>query len=192
MAQDRFYFWRGYYDALSLLPTDAQRGRFVLAICAYAFDGEEADLSDDPVLPFAWALVRDQVRESVEIGRKQSERGQMGGRPKGGRTKHGGAKTTAESTAKTTALSGAESGAETTAESGAESVRYGSVPSGCAPSLDAQALAATGTHGDGGDGQRGHRLDPHDPWAGVTVPERTDEEIEAHLRELGVTSGPEG
>lgn len=133
MAQDRFYFWRGYYDALATLPTDAQRGRFVMAMCQYAFKGELPDLSDDPVLAFAWMVVRDQVAESVEIGRKQAERGSKGGRPRG--TRKGGAETTAETTDKTTALSGAKSGAE--------SVRYGNVPSVGAASLDAQPPAAT-------------------------------------------------
>ena len=136
MAQERFYFWRGYYEALATLPTDAQRGRFVMAICQYAFEGEAPDLSDDPMLRFAWMVVRDQVAESVEMGRRQSERGSRGGRPKSG------AKTTAKSTAKTTALSGAKSGAESTAESGAKSVRYGRVPSVGAASLDAQPPAA--------------------------------------------------
>lgn len=125
MAQDRFYFWRGYYDALATLPTDEQRGRFVMAICQYAFCDEVPDLSDDPVLMFAWMVVRDQVAESVEIGRKQSERGSKGGRPK-----------------KTTAKSGAKSGVKSTAES----VRYGNVPSGYAPSLTAPALAADSGH----------------------------------------------
>lgn len=133
MAQDRFYFWRGYYDALATLPTDAQRGRFVMAMCQYAFSGELPDLSDDPVLAFAWMVVRDQVAESVEIGRKQAERGSRGGRPRG--TRKSGAETTAETTDKTTALSGAKSGAE--------SVRYGNVPSVGAASLDAQPPAAT-------------------------------------------------
>lgn len=140
MAQDRFYFWRGYYDALATLPTDEQRGRFVMAICQYAFCDEVPDLSDDPVLMFAWMVVRDQVAESVEIGRKQSERGSKGGRPK-----------------KTTAKSGAKSGVKSTAES----VRYGNVPSGYAPSLTAPALAA--------DSERSSMVDASsDPrWIGV-------------------------
>lgn len=64
MAQsERFYFWRGYWEALATLPTDAQRGRFVMAICQFAFADEMPDLSDDPVLAFAWMIVRDQVAE---------------------------------------------------------------------------------------------------------------------------------
>lgn len=148
MAQDRFYFWRGYYDALATLPTDEQRGRFVMAVCQYAFEGEVPDLSDDPVLAFAWMVVRDQVAESVDIGRKQAERGRKGGRPKSG------------------AKSGAKSGVKSGAESGAESVRYGNVPSGYAPSLTAPALAADerppATTMAGGD-PRWEGVEPSDP-----------------------------
>ena len=39
MAQDRFYFWRGYYDAMEYL-SDEEAGRLFRAICAYAFEGE--------------------------------------------------------------------------------------------------------------------------------------------------------
>lgn len=126
MAADRFYFWRGYYRALSMLPTDEQRGQLVMAMCEYAFDGIEPEL-DDPMQQIAWAVIEGQVRESVEIGRKQSERGKRGGRPRSTGKKSG-----VKSTAKTTALSGAKSGVKSTAESGvesgAESVRYGNVP----------------------------------------------------------------
>ena len=116
MAQsERFYFWRGYYDALKKLPTDEQRGRLVLAICAYAFDGIEPDLDDDPMLDMAWSLVADGTRESVRKGIEQSQRGQMGGRPTNVR------KTTVKSGAKTTAKSGAKSSVKSTAESTAES-----------------------------------------------------------------------
>lgn len=112
MAQsERFYFWRGYYDALRKIPTDEQRGRFVMAVCAYAFDGEEPDLDDDPMLSIGWSLVADGSRESVRKGVEQSQRGQMGGRPKSAK------KTTAKSGAKTTAKSGVKSGAKSTAES---------------------------------------------------------------------------
>ena len=149
MAQERFYFWRGYYDALATLPTDEQRGRFVMAMCQYAFCGELPDLSDDPVLAFAWMVVRDQVAESVDIGRKQSERGRKGGRP-------------SKETKKSGALSGALSGAK----SGALNVRYGNVPNGYAPSPIAPALAVgneppAATNG-GGD-PRWDGVEPSDP-----------------------------
>lgn len=80
MAQsERFYFWRGYYDALEKLPDAESRDAFVMAICRYAFEGEEPDFHGDRLLDFAWAIVADQVRESVEIGRKMAERGRRSG-----------------------------------------------------------------------------------------------------------------
>jgi hypothetical protein len=99
---ERFYFWRGYWDAIRKLPDAETRDRFVTAICAYAFDGTEPDFTGEPMLDFAWSLVADQVRESVQIGVKQSEYGRRGGRP----SKRG--KSGAKSTAKTTPLRGAK------------------------------------------------------------------------------------
>ena len=80
MAQsERFYFWRGYYDALKKLPDAESRDAFVMAICRYAFENEEPDFEGDRLLEFAWAIVADQVHESVEIGRKMAERGRRSG-----------------------------------------------------------------------------------------------------------------
>ena len=108
MAQsERFYFWRGYWDAIRKLPDAETRDRFVTAICAYAFDGTEPDFTGEPMLDFAWSLVADQVRESVQIGVKQSAYGKRGGRP----SKRG------KSTPKSTPLSTAKRGAESIAES---------------------------------------------------------------------------
>ena len=126
MAADRFYFWRGYHKALAMLETDEQRGQLIMAMCEYAFDGIEPDMTD-PMQRIVWAVIEDQIRESVEIGRKQSERGKRGGRPS-----KSGKKSGVKSTAKSTALSGVKSGVKSTVksgvESGAESVRYGNVP----------------------------------------------------------------
>ena len=80
MAQsERFYFWRGYYEALRKLPDAESRDAFVMAICRYAFENEEPDFDGDRLLDFAWSLVADQVHESVEIGRKMAERGRRSG-----------------------------------------------------------------------------------------------------------------
>ena len=81
MAQsERFYFWRGYYDAMDYL-TDDEVGRLFRAICAYAFDGEEPDFEGELVLQVAWTMVADTARESVEMGKRASEYGKQGGRP---------------------------------------------------------------------------------------------------------------
>ena len=116
MAQsERFYFWRGYWDAIRKLPDAETRDRFVTAICAYAFDSVEPDFTGEPMLDFAWSLVADQVRESVQIGVKQSEYGRRGGRP----SKRG--KSTAKSTPKSPPLRGAKSTPLSTPERDAES-----------------------------------------------------------------------
>lgn len=84
MAQsERFYFWRGYYEALKKLPDAESRDEFVMAICRYAFENEEPDFEGDRLLDFAWAIVSEQVHESVEIGRKMAERGRRGGKASG-------------------------------------------------------------------------------------------------------------
>lgn len=84
MAQsERFYFWRGYYEALKKLPDAESRDAFVMAICRYAFENEEPDFDGDRLLDFAWAIVSEQVHESVEIGRKMAERGRRGGKASG-------------------------------------------------------------------------------------------------------------
>lgn len=86
MAQsERFYFWRGYYDALKKLPDAESRDAFVMAICRYAFENEEPDFQGDRLLDFAWAIVADQVHESVEIGRKMAERGRRSGESRRGK-----------------------------------------------------------------------------------------------------------
>lgn len=80
MAQsERFYFWRGYYDALRMLPTPEQRDALLMGICAYAFEGEEPNFSHDPILSVVWQVIRDQVAESVAIGREMAERGRKSG-----------------------------------------------------------------------------------------------------------------
>ena len=79
MAQsERFYFWRGYYDAMEYL-TDDEVGRLFRAICAYAFDGEEPDFEKERLLQVAWTMVADTTRESVEMGKRASEGGRKSG-----------------------------------------------------------------------------------------------------------------
>lgn len=119
MAKDRFLFWRSYYDALELLD-DADAGRLVKAMCAFAFDERETDLSDSPALRLAWTMISGEIRESVENGRNSSENGKRGGRPR---------KT------KTPPLREPKRVPESVS-------KYVSTSSDYAPSLDAQALVA--------------------------------------------------
>jgi hypothetical protein len=147
---ERFYFWRGYWDAIRKLPDAETRDRFVTAICAYAFDGTEPDFTGEPMLDFAWSLVADQVRESVQIGVKQSEYGRRGGRPsKRGKS---GAKSTPKTPplrgAKTTPLSTPLSTPERGVESTPESEGKGTVVN-CSGSASPYASATAGVAAEG-------------------------------------------
>jgi hypothetical protein len=125
MAGDRFLFWRSFYDALLLLD-DASAGRLTKAMCAYAFDEEETDLSDTPALRLAWAMVSGEIRESVEKGRRDAENGRRSGearRSRAGKQKR-------------------EPPSEPPSEGASNVSKYVSTSSGYAPSLTAPALAA--------------------------------------------------
>ena len=114
MATDRFYFWRSYHEALMDLPSDDDRGRFVRAMGEWAFEDKEPQFERGTPLSFAWLLVRDQLAESVRIGRENSENGRRGGRPKSGAKSGGkspaksGAKSAAKSERKRTEVNGIE------------------------------------------------------------------------------------
>lgn len=98
------------------LPSDDERGRFVRAMGKWAFEGVEPEFERGTPLSFAWLLVRDQLAESVRIGRESSEYGKMGGRPK----------TAAKSTPKRGGLSTPKS----TPKRGAKSERKGTEVNG--------------------------------------------------------------
>ena len=74
-ATDGFKFWDAYYDALKLLDTDAERGHFVMALCAYVFDGAEPELTG--MERFGFTLIAKQAAESKRLtaqGRKGGKR----------------------------------------------------------------------------------------------------------------------
>ena len=81
-SSDGFKFWASYYDALKALDTDKQRSDFMLALCAYVFDGIEPEF-DDPVVRFGYTLVAEQARQSMEISRAAQEKGRRGGKQSG-------------------------------------------------------------------------------------------------------------
>ena len=136
MAQsERFYFWRGYYDAMNYLNDD-EVGRLFRAICAYAFDGEEPDFGDERVLQVAWTMVADTARESVEMGKRASEYGKQGGRPT----------STTKTTPKSPPKRGAKRPPKRDPERVAESVEYGRVLS---PSNDGERVGACAPAPDG-------------------------------------------
>lgn len=75
MATDSFKFWDSYYDALRMLGDDERRGRFVMALCSYVFDGEEPDFGGDEVMAFGFQLVATQAMESKELAARKREGG---------------------------------------------------------------------------------------------------------------------
>lgn len=66
MERKQFTWYRSYYDALKELPAEEFRD-IVLAICAYALDGEETELSG--VARAIFTL----IRPTLEVGRSKAE-----------------------------------------------------------------------------------------------------------------------
>ena len=66
MERKQFTWYRSYYDALKELPAEEFRD-IVLAVCAYALDGEEAELSG--VARAIFTL----IRPTLEVGRSKAE-----------------------------------------------------------------------------------------------------------------------
>ena len=66
MERKQFTWYRSYYDALKELPAEEFRD-IVLAVCAYALDGEEPNLSG--VARAIFTL----IRPTLEVGRSKAE-----------------------------------------------------------------------------------------------------------------------
>ena len=66
MERKQFTWYRSYYDALKELPAEEFRD-IVLAVCAYALDGEEPELSG--VARTIFTL----IRPTLEVGRSKAE-----------------------------------------------------------------------------------------------------------------------
>ena len=90
-ADDSFKMWRGYYEALKLLPTADQRDQFFMGLCGYVFEGIEPTFTD-AAAQFGFMAVRESAKRSMEMAASARENGQRGGRPKGGSTSKKGTK----------------------------------------------------------------------------------------------------
>ncbi len=66
MERKQFTWYRSYYDALKEIPAEEFRA-IVLAVCAYALDGEEPELSG--VARAIFTL----IRPTLEVGRSKAE-----------------------------------------------------------------------------------------------------------------------
>ena len=82
MARESFIFYASFYDALKELPNDLRLEIFD-AVCAYALNGEEPELTG--VAKAIFTLIKPPLAASVaryENGCKGAEYGRLGGRPK--------------------------------------------------------------------------------------------------------------
>jgi len=132
MAQsERFYFWRGYYDAMEYL-TDDEVGRLFRAICAYAFDGEEPSFENERLMQVAWTMVADTTRESVEMGKRASEGGRKSGEARRDKAQSKGVR------------KGVRKPPSKGVAKGASNVGYGSTPSAKAEGGDGASRSAPG------------------------------------------------
>lgn len=144
MATDSFKFWDAYYNALKYLGTNEQRGKFVMALCEYVFDGVNPSF-DDSAVEFGFLLVRESARESKDISARAREAGRKGGKAQKKSTAKRGAKSTASSTAKRGASS-----EEKRSESCTSRLRDSGA---CAPGADAPAPAPGSEPWDVPDGE---------------------------------------
>lgn len=74
----KFTFLEQFYRQAQLMD-DEQELRYYRAICAFAFDGEVPDFSDDPIVGMAWVGTEAYIARGLEMRR----RGARGGIAKG-------------------------------------------------------------------------------------------------------------
>lgn len=75
MNRNQFTFYRSFYDAVKVLPKKEQTA-VILAICAYALDNEEPNLTGTAAAIFTL------VRPTLDSSRKKAESGKRGGETK--------------------------------------------------------------------------------------------------------------
>lgn len=72
MERGQFTFYRSFYDAL-LSMQKKDREPVIMAICAYALDGEMPELSGTPAVAFSL------IKPTLDTGRRKAENGKLGG-----------------------------------------------------------------------------------------------------------------
>lgn len=150
---DRFLFWRSYYNALVLLD-DKDAGRLVKAMCAFAFEKVEADLSDSLALNLAWTMINAELRESVESGRRYAENGRRSGEARRSKNKQ----TRNDEHRSERRSNGVPNGDSSVS-------KYVSTYSDSVPFANAQERVADSRE------PRRQQADDYDPYAGVVVDE---------------------
>ena len=79
MERTQFTFYRSFASALKRIRKDADRAKAYDAICDYALDGKEPDLSG---LPDAAAIAFDLIRPVLDTSKRKSENGKRGANAK--------------------------------------------------------------------------------------------------------------
>lgn len=79
MERMQFTFYRSFASALKRIRKDADRAKAYDAICDYALDGKEPDLSG---LPDAAAIAFDLIRPVLDTSKRKSENGKRGANAK--------------------------------------------------------------------------------------------------------------
>lgn len=72
-----FTFLESFYRQAELM-TQEQAHRYLMGLCAFAFDGVVPEFEDDPILRMAWVS----TSSAIEANLKQRADGKKGGRPK--------------------------------------------------------------------------------------------------------------
>ena len=75
MKRDSFVFYRSFYDALKELNSPEDRNNFLTAICEYAIEGNEIELTGIPKALFIL------VKPQLDANNRKYENGKRGGRP---------------------------------------------------------------------------------------------------------------
>lgn len=82
MERTQFTFYRSFANALKRIRKDADRAKAYDAICDYALDGKEPDLSG---LPDSAAIAFDLIRPVLDTSKRKSENGKRGANAKLGK-----------------------------------------------------------------------------------------------------------
>lgn len=75
MAKVGFTFRESYYNAVKLFPSDEERGRFLLGLCEFAFEGTEPDFSGSVELEVAFECIREHVEQQMAESLRNSLNG---------------------------------------------------------------------------------------------------------------------
>ena len=79
MERAQFTFYRSFANALRRIRKDADRAKAYDAICDYALDGKEPDLSG---LPDSAAIAFELVKPNLDASKRKAESGKRGGKAK--------------------------------------------------------------------------------------------------------------